>query len=216
MIRTTILLTGVIVLVLVLRGVAAFPTYAVVAWAAMSVLIGLAGWQWAGESRTRALGRPSRAGAVFAVASFAVGVLAAETLELSGLVTGSGILVTLAPAGWWAGKRASSGRTRGAGRQVSVRSTVPGLDDAELCLVWRRSHEELQRTPAGGPALRQLAEVRQLLLDELEKRDPAGFRRWLGSGALTGEDPRPFLRGRRPEAPADGDFRPQTGRTPRS
>jgi antibiotic biosynthesis monooxygenase (ABM) superfamily enzyme len=35
---------------------------------------------------------------------------------------------------------------------------------------------------------------REAVLDELERRDPAGFARWLASGPLSATDPSRFLR----------------------
>lgn len=53
------------------------------------------------------------------------------------------------------------------------------------------------------PAVREaVVQRRQQALDELERRDPAGFSRWLTSGA-GGRDPADYVRGRAlPEGPA--------------
>jgi hypothetical protein len=48
------------------------------------------------------------------------------------------------------------------------------------------------------PAARQeIIRRRQETLDELERRDPAGFARWLAAGAATDSDPAAFVRGDR-------------------
>ncbi|MCW2530786.1 MAG: conserved rane protein of unknown function [Blastococcus sp.] len=48
------------------------------------------------------------------------------------------------------------------------------------------------------PAMRQeIIRRRQETLDELERRDPAGFARWLVAGAATDSDPATFVRGER-------------------
>jgi len=190
MTRVIFLLTGVAALLLFWRGLVTFPTYAVIAWAAMSVMIGLGVWERADDSRGRTRIPPARVGTVSAAAAFVAGVSGAEVVVLSGFVAGSGIVVVLAAAGWWAGRRALSRETRDG---ISVRTTVPGAATDELCLVWRRSDEELRRVPDDDPERGQLAEVRQLLLAELERRDPAGFSRWLHGGAMAGADPLPFL-----------------------
>ena len=39
---------------------------------------------------------------------------------------------------------------------------------------------------------------RQEALDELERRDPAGFLRWLNGGPVPDRDPAAYVRGRRP------------------
>jgi hypothetical protein len=38
-----------------------------------------------------------------------------------------------------------------------------------------------------------LARTRERYLDEIERRDPRGFARWLSSGARAGSDPATFL-----------------------
>ena len=192
MTRVIFLLTGVAAFLLLWRGLATFPTYAVVAWAAMSVLIGLGVWQRADDSRGWTRVPPARVGVVSAMAAFLAGVLGAEILVWSGFLVGSGILVVLAAAGLWAGRRVLGRGSRG-GPVVSVRTTVTGVATDELCLVWRRSDEELRRASDDDPERGQLAEFRQLLLDEMERRDPAGFRRWLDEDAMAGTDPQSFL-----------------------
>jgi hypothetical protein len=66
------------------------------------------------------------------------------------------------------------------------------LPTDELCLVWRRSYFQLQRT-ADERTRQQIIRARQECLDELERRDRPGFARWLASGARAGGDPRPYL-----------------------
>jgi hypothetical protein len=66
------------------------------------------------------------------------------------------------------------------------------LSTPELCLAWRRSYIALGDLPA-GPARGELVTLRQSLLDELERRDPAGFHRWLDAGARAGGDPSRYL-----------------------
>jgi hypothetical protein len=66
------------------------------------------------------------------------------------------------------------------------------LSTPELCLAWRRSYLALLDTPP-GPARDELVRVRGSLLDELERRDHAGFTRWLEAGARAGSDPTRYL-----------------------
>lgn len=67
------------------------------------------------------------------------------------------------------------------------------LSDSDLCRQWRQSFTDLQR--AGGPAeLARLSQTRRELLDELARRDPAGFDRWLNNGARAASDPARYLR----------------------
>ncbi len=44
-------------------------------------------------------------------------------------------------------------------------------------------------------ARRSIVERREATLDELERRDPAGFGRWLAAGPAPGSDPADFVRG---------------------
>lgn len=69
---------------------------------------------------------------------------------------------------------------------------VGTLPTEELCLAWRRSYLQLQRA-ADEPTRQQLVRARQAYLDELERRDPPGFIRWLASGARPGGDPSRYL-----------------------
>jgi len=66
------------------------------------------------------------------------------------------------------------------------------LSDAELCWRWRTSFTALQHTVSPGERLR-LITTRSELLDELARRDPEGFQRWLDSGARAASDPARFL-----------------------
>lgn len=42
--------------------------------------------------------------------------------------------------------------------------------------------------------LDRVSELRRRQLDEMERRDPVGFRRWVGSGTWVTGDSAPFLR----------------------
>jgi len=194
MTRTFLLFSGVAATLLLWRGLVTFPAHALIAWAVVSAMIGLGVWQRIDEHRGRTRTPPSRAGVLCTLAAFLGGVLGAEVVQWTGFVAGPVIVAVLAAAGWWCGRRALTRGTRGR-PAVSVQATVPGAATEELCLVWRRSGERARGVPDDDPERGQLAAVRQLLLDEMERRDPAGFRRWLAGGAMAGTDPLPFLRG---------------------
>jgi hypothetical protein len=66
------------------------------------------------------------------------------------------------------------------------------LDTGDLCTAWQRSYFQLLVT-RDATARRCLVQRRQDYLDEIERRDPDGFRRWLDSGARPGGDPEPYL-----------------------
>jgi hypothetical protein len=66
------------------------------------------------------------------------------------------------------------------------------LSTPGLCLAWRRSYFALLDAPP-GPLRDELVRVRGCLLDELERRDHAGFERWIEAGARAGSDPTRYL-----------------------
>ena len=67
------------------------------------------------------------------------------------------------------------------------------LDDSSLCLAWRHTFVALQ---ASRSATHRLFVVRQreAILDELQRRCPAGFDAWLAAGARAPSNPLPFVR----------------------
>jgi hypothetical protein len=68
------------------------------------------------------------------------------------------------------------------------------LSNAELGREWRLSHMRLVNSRTADE-LGRLCGLRRLQLDEIERRDPAGFRRWLDSGSWVRGDSAPFLGG---------------------
>lgn len=66
------------------------------------------------------------------------------------------------------------------------------LSTPELCLAWRRTYFVLLDGTADVPREGVVA-LRERLLDEIERRDPAGFTRWLQTGARAGSDPSRYL-----------------------
>ena len=71
---------------------------------------------------------------------------------------------------------------------------LAGLDDAQLCLAWRRSFLPLTACDDAAAQLR-IVRLRQTYLDELTRRHPAEMARWLDSGARAAGNPMRFLRG---------------------
>ncbi|WP_344422521.1 hypothetical protein [Pseudonocardia ailaonensis] len=61
------------------------------------------------------------------------------------------------------------------------------ITTAALCIAWQRSYWVLQDLSAERRC--EMASVRQSLLDEIERRDPSGFRRWLDAGPRANSDP---------------------------
>ena len=75
-------------------------------------------------------------------------------------------------------------------------SAMPLLSTAELCWGWRTSFTALERVSPRNDLQRRLVliAVRQRYLDEIARRDPAGFFRWLQAGARPAGDPSRYLR----------------------
>lgn len=71
------------------------------------------------------------------------------------------------------------------------------LTDSQLCLAWRISFLALLRSPDLDRTA-HLVRRRQEYLDELERRNPAGFARWLYAGARPASDPSRYLLGPQP------------------
>ena len=114
------------------------------------------------------------------------------------------VLVVLAVGWLWARSRDRPGheQSRPAGpdpHDVLAVTTLPApsvpvVDMAtdELCVAWRRSYFHLLLA-IDETARRKVVQRRQDYLDEIERRDPRGFLRWLDSGAGAGSDPSPYL-----------------------
>lgn len=75
---------------------------------------------------------------------------------------------------------------------TAVVRSVCELTDEELCLAWRRSFTQLQRT-AGADRRQAMVDVRRAYLDELERRHPDSFATWLASNPRAAGDPARFF-----------------------
>jgi len=87
-----------------------------------------------------------------------------------------------------------------ASNQPAPAPRYTSLSDAELCWRWRTSFNALLHTTSVAERLR-LIETRSALLDELARRDPEGFGRWISSGARAASDPARFLTPHREDHP---------------
>jgi hypothetical protein len=78
---------------------------------------------------------------------------------------------------------------------TSPEDDVPlgALSIEQICLGWQRSYVELHRHPTGSVAWADCGRRRRHYLDELERRDPEGFARWLSAGARAASDPGRFI-----------------------
>jgi hypothetical protein len=98
----------------------------------------------------------------------------------------------------WALAAARGGRPVGGATVLPLTGTDDGwvrrLSVEALGREWLRTSAALAqvRTPVARQAL---AERRREALDELERRDPAGFARWLAEGATVDSDPARYVSG---------------------
>ncbi|QXG74852.1 hypothetical protein KUM42_13410 [Modestobacter sp. L9-4] len=155
----------------------------------------------AGIARESA-GPDRRQAAVDAAWRTAVGTVAGLLL-LSGFVVLAGAAVTalvvVSVLGVllirWALRAARADRqVTAAARRPAVICPIPvgGLTVQALGEEWVRSSAALAQTR--DPAVRQeLVRRREEALDELERRDPAGFARWIDGGATVDSDPTEFV-----------------------
>jgi hypothetical protein len=77
---------------------------------------------------------------------------------------------------------------------VDVLSVTDGLTDADLCRAWRSSYVALDRAADPNEKLRAV-EIREVILDELGRRDASGLEAWFRSGARAAGWPDRYLRG---------------------
>jgi hypothetical protein len=133
---------------------------------------------------------------------------AVGTVAVILVVTGCGVLIGGALTALLAGTVLGAVlvhwllRWRRPGRSIGVAPVVPLTGVGELPVQslsvealgqeWLRTSAALARGP--GAALRQvLVDRRQQALDELERRDPAGFARWLAQDAFVDSDPARYV-----------------------
>jgi hypothetical protein len=65
---------------------------------------------------------------------------------------------------------------------------LPVMSTEQLCWEWRRSYLAISQA-TGAAQIARIAAARAGILDELERRNPAGLQRWLASGARAAGDP---------------------------
>jgi len=149
-------------------------------------------------------GPPSRQAAMNAIWRTAAGTVGL-LLVLTGSVVVAGGALTVLLAGCvvgvllvrWAMRSARCRRAPiapvvplyGADGSWARRLSVPALGQE-----WLRTSAALPRTQ-GTSARQELVRRRQEALDELERRDPAGFARWLAGGATVDSDPAEYVSG---------------------
>ncbi|MGY1634732.1 hypothetical protein ACI784_23785 [Geodermatophilus sp. SYSU D01186] len=123
-------------------------------------------------------------------------------LVLSGTAALGGALLTLLVAGvgvtagltvWMVRSRPPVRRVQPPGPPVVMSSPVTALSTGDLGREWVRTTAALAG-PLDAAARQAIVARRQETLDELERRDPAGFARWMAAVPLPGSDPAVHLR----------------------
>jgi hypothetical protein len=153
----------------------------------------LVGWALAHErSALVALGLGAACG---------VGVLAIAGLAV---VTGPATVIAapavVAPLLWTRRRRASKACEAAAADQrsslssVSSLSSLSSLSNAQLAREWHTSYTAL-KTARDPKSLELICALRRRQLDEIERRAPGGFDRWISSGTWVRGDSAPFLGG---------------------
>lgn len=139
------------------------------------------------------------------------GLVVAGLVVLAGGPVAAVIVAVLVVAGALEGavrlRAARRRRSRRAPGPMSGPAVVPLLRPVGSLSTEALGREWLLSTSVLGSLVdtgtrQSIVRRRQQLLDELERRDPAGFARWLAAGPRPGSDPATFLHG---DAAADKD-----------
>ena len=140
-------------------------------------------------SLERGLAGPAAVGAVVGLALVGWTGVAGT---VGGLLALAGAALVLLPGCGTATRRRPTPARRGR-RRASRDGFDPDLSTPELVLMWRVSYTQLENARSHRARCRVVAR-RQACLDELERRDPTGFRRWLAAGPRAAGDPSRYLR----------------------
>lgn len=62
-----------------------------------------------------------------------------------------------------------------------------------LCASWQDTYRLIRDLPTDSVDHALVAEIRKQLLDEIARRDPAGFARWIHTGPRACSDPSRYL-----------------------
>jgi hypothetical protein len=178
-------------------------------WIVLGGIVGGVVYVVAAERAEDESPRPRRAIGRLAVRAGAATTAVCLALTGVGSILGAAgapvIILVLGGLGLWAW-RARSHRPGGSvvdggpdGRRAvspppvpEVRPDTAALTTHELCRAWQRSYFALIDVPE-GPVREEIAMWRRSVLDELERRDSAGFDEWLRNGARAGSDPSRYL-----------------------
>jgi hypothetical protein len=202
---------------LVCGAVVALASVVVLHGAAL-VAVGFAGAIAAAVAAAATSGAGNRAAVVAALWKAAATTVGVIMLVVGVVVLAGGVVAALVSglavvggAGWLLrARRARHAGARAQGRPAGRADDGPApallapwlggrqppvslLPTAVLGSEWLRTTQTL--VCRLDPDLRQaILRRRQEILDELDRRDPAGFARWLAAGAAADSDPAPFVR----------------------
>ncbi len=211
--RRLSILAGVLRILLVVTGcllgvvgVVLLPVTFVLVWVGLGVVVGALGWilAWLSPTGESTVTPDAEVWADVVAVTVAGGLVLAGLVVLLGTEVAAGIAMLAGVALWprfgrkivqdhVSGGGAATAATRAQDLSIAALLVVPcELSTAELCLAWRRSYLALLDLPP-GPGRCELVRLRGCLLDELERRDPAGLTRWLADGARAGSDPGRYL-----------------------
>jgi hypothetical protein len=141
------------------------------------------------------------------VPSLLAGLWVLALVGLTGVLGGVGLLLyaVVAAAGAlpaWTRRRGAPATAAGGSTTAEAvpadplpaASAVPALSTPEVCWAWRLSYLRVEHRDCPGYLLDDLAALRRACLDELERRDPAAFHRWLPTARAAGDPARVFCR----------------------
>lgn len=191
-------------------GVIVLPAAMVGAWFVLGLLVAFG--VMSAHVTPPGGGTALRAGAIAGAAAVAACLVLAGLVAILGAGAVLVIPLLLIGPGVWAWRHRGPWRTAGTSAgsgpglapqaapllaQQRATAAVPMIvaDTAStraLCAAWCRTFWLLRDLPP-GPACAQVLRIREGLLDELERRDPVGFHRWLATGARAGSDPGRYL-----------------------
>jgi hypothetical protein len=179
------------------------PLAAVISTAAIAGAIGVAAHRlipiWAGSARKLRSGS-----AATAAAAAAMGLALTGLVAVAGPSAGLFGLLIAGAAIFHQREQLVTGRCAATSDQANDAQPVAepeghradracrSLTDEQLCSAWRVSHSGVQRATDSSAAA-GMAAVRADYLDELERRAPAGFARWMAAGPRAASDPGPYL-----------------------
>lgn len=142
-------------------------------------------------------GTAVRTGVAAALVVAGGGAVVAGLVALLGIVAVPVVLLLVLAGAVWVWWRGCPPLVRAfvAARPVTGLPAIGGtVSTADLCATWQHTCELIRDLPPDSPDRAVVVDARRQLLDELERRDPVGFHRWLQSEPDASGDPGRYLR----------------------